>query len=903
MGWLTGWQYRRAITIDNQTGADLTDYQVKITLDSTNFGFNKANSDGSDIRFTTDDGTTIINHWIESWDSAGQTATIWVKVPTIPSTGGTIYMYYGNSSATNTGTDPEAVFILYDDFASLSSDWKIASGVGHPKAHTYYVDSGLLKQTYSSDGDTFFIKKKNSFVIGPGGPGVLLEAYTYMENQWGGFCLVTEAEDEAMHYTIGCRIDERYWVGSVKGRWYDNRYRIPAKTWRTIQLVIKPDGTLVFRSIEDGWTATKNSQFLDVLTSRTWYAGIVGEGYNYQRYWDWIRVRKYASPEPTCTLQAEEEPPEHLIITDLSVSPQTIQIDVTQGETEGTATATVTYETSNVTVTQIDWYVDGTLVDSGMNTSITLTFTYMQEGDHEIKVVITGTGGTSTQYTDQATTTVTVQKIGEWLTGLAETGAYLRDQEMNAYPIISAQVKYDIERLVDVAEVVVSRTASIDVGDEVAIYWNGEPIFAGYVTEAKKREVLTLRVENYASELFRVRATEVFRDKSPEEIVQYLIENYTGLQYASTETSGVTISKYVVDADLVGKVVQDVAKLLDWQILVDVQKRFYFIPKGSRAVGYSLVVGANCDLVGSWEFDLSRLMNDITLKGDKQSFTKEDTFTGDGTTNEFVLTYKPTGSIRVTVDGTEMKHEADYTVDADDRKVSFMTPPANGANIVVQYDYVVPIVIMASNDESIAKYGRHSAVIEAKWIKTMADARKYTRKLLELYAEPLARGWLKVATIRTDIKEGDIITVIDNRNGINQSMQVAKVEYYIPEGYTKVLVGTSEVLLYDWQAEVQERIKQLEQVLSTIETIQRQLGFKEPINVKIKIKRFVVKKTELVSGAKWNDSSAIWGGTGVFYAKTYPFVLDHDQYGLLDTVNIRMDIPYNDWMIHYEVNR
>ena len=80
------WPYRRQVSVANPGGTVLTDYQVLITLNSS-FDFSKAMSDGSDIRVTSSDGITIIPFWIETWNPSGQSATIWVKVPSIPIAG------------------------------------------------------------------------------------------------------------------------------------------------------------------------------------------------------------------------------------------------------------------------------------------------------------------------------------------------------------------------------------------------------------------------------------------------------------------------------------------------------------------------------------------------------------------------------------------------------------------------------------------------------------------------------------------------------------------------------------------------------------------------------------------------------------------------------------------------
>jgi hypothetical protein len=60
-----GWAFRRTIGVSNPSGTPLTDYQVKINLNSSNFTFANAKSDGSDLRFAAVDEVTQIPFWIE----------------------------------------------------------------------------------------------------------------------------------------------------------------------------------------------------------------------------------------------------------------------------------------------------------------------------------------------------------------------------------------------------------------------------------------------------------------------------------------------------------------------------------------------------------------------------------------------------------------------------------------------------------------------------------------------------------------------------------------------------------------------------------------------------------------------------------------------------------------------
>ncbi len=64
------WEYSKEINIQENSGKMLADYQVLIKLDSSNFDFDQAKSDGSDIRFTL--GGVELPYWIEKWDRGVQ---------------------------------------------------------------------------------------------------------------------------------------------------------------------------------------------------------------------------------------------------------------------------------------------------------------------------------------------------------------------------------------------------------------------------------------------------------------------------------------------------------------------------------------------------------------------------------------------------------------------------------------------------------------------------------------------------------------------------------------------------------------------------------------------------------------------------------------------------------------
>jgi hypothetical protein len=121
-----GFTYKRQIDINNQSGVNLTDYQIKIIVNYSS----EMQPDFDDIRFTLIDGVTLIPYWLESKTDYG-TATFWVKVPSIPASGNLtyLYMWYGNGSASSlsSGTD---TFDFFDDFIGTSFDSTKWTGAG-----------------------------------------------------------------------------------------------------------------------------------------------------------------------------------------------------------------------------------------------------------------------------------------------------------------------------------------------------------------------------------------------------------------------------------------------------------------------------------------------------------------------------------------------------------------------------------------------------------------------------------------------------------------------------------------------------------------------------------------------------------------------------------------------------
>lgn len=152
----TSWKYRQSIGVTNTTGSTLTDYQVPIFINTSSLiSGSKMNYDCSDLRITDSVGTTL-PYWLStspSYSTCNQTSTkVWVKASSLPTSGTTLYSYYGNSSA-NSQSNGNNVFSSFADFTigtSLPPDWtKIDIGT----SGTYSVGSSKLTITNTNGED------------------------------------------------------------------------------------------------------------------------------------------------------------------------------------------------------------------------------------------------------------------------------------------------------------------------------------------------------------------------------------------------------------------------------------------------------------------------------------------------------------------------------------------------------------------------------------------------------------------------------------------------------------------------------------------------------------------------------------------------------------------------------
>jgi hypothetical protein len=151
----TDWQHRKTVSVSNDTGSTLSNEDVLVTVDTADLiSQGKLQSDCGDLRFVDSDDSTVLDYWIEAGCNT-TTTEVWVQVPSLPSAGKTIYMYYDNSTIENGGlTWSGGNYLILSSQTSCPTGWSRVTALDDRLirgASTYGSTGGNLTHTHTYD--------------------------------------------------------------------------------------------------------------------------------------------------------------------------------------------------------------------------------------------------------------------------------------------------------------------------------------------------------------------------------------------------------------------------------------------------------------------------------------------------------------------------------------------------------------------------------------------------------------------------------------------------------------------------------------------------------------------------------------------------------------------------------
>ncbi len=294
----TNWAYRTPITVSENSGTDLSDYSVELTLDTASMiSAGTLNSDGSDLRFTDSSGN-LVGHWVESSMNSSSTV-IWVRVPSITaSSTATIYAYHGYSSASDVSDKSEAM-LWWDDFDSslsgyssqgLTGDgneaWSTTGGFAYNTNNIYSRASLVVSSISLSDDYLVETKARTSDNDGLGLAAQVNSSGSqfYTAQSWAG---------SSGRSGICRNTAEGNCVAS-------GNFTISTGSTHTYKLTSN-SGTL--RMYLDG---TQKASYTDSSPLSAGRLGLFSSLNNPAGYFDYLLIRRYVSPEPTASVGTAE---------------------------------------------------------------------------------------------------------------------------------------------------------------------------------------------------------------------------------------------------------------------------------------------------------------------------------------------------------------------------------------------------------------------------------------------------------------------------------------------------------------------------------------------------------------------------------------------------------------------
>jgi len=286
------WEDYEEINVQENSGKTLVDFQVLVELSGTNFPL-EAKPDGVDIRFADENGKEL-THWIEEWDYSSNKAIIWVKVPRIPANGETrLLMYYNNPSAIEVNNG-EATFNFFDDFDG--------TGIDESKWHINYGKPSVSDSVLSLNGDCIVSEKVEAF-----GYDYIFESFSKVSDTGN---LPRSLLRSTNDYNI-LDANDRFEFGSWENtdemllvtlndeifHSNTNNERFPT-SFEVLGMTRSSEKIETFRQYNPKITVTKNIPNDQLYLQLYSWGGEI-------HYIDWVRVRKYTSPEPTVIIETE----------------------------------------------------------------------------------------------------------------------------------------------------------------------------------------------------------------------------------------------------------------------------------------------------------------------------------------------------------------------------------------------------------------------------------------------------------------------------------------------------------------------------------------------------------------------------------------------------------------------
>jgi len=344
--------------------------------------------------------------------------------------------------------------------------------------------------------------------------------------------------------------------------------------------------------------------------------------------------------------------------------------------------------------------------------------------------------------------------------------------------------------------------------------------FGGVVTKISK-EIFKKNIiaQSFGQELgiIEVRAQE-YNFRSPEFIVENLIRNNTCLvPHIHGTCSGIILTRFNADGKLID-IIRDLTQLTGRTFSTDALRQFHLHDSVFNPTCFVFTHGCNSRNFECVDDD-TEIVNDLVIIGENKKYDIIETFSGNASDTVFTLQHGAISS-RILIGGSEQTAEEDYNTCVINKTIVFTSaPPSAGCNIVVEYQYELPLLIRGQKQSSIDLNGRHSKRLVMPWIRTRNDGIRFINGYLNRFKEIRTSLKVELGVMKNSLAEGDVVRVINDIKCVDGSFVVKSLTWNYPEMKTCVLLGEFKFDDLEYEKQIIQKIHDLESALTEIKDI------------------------------------------------------------------------------------
>jgi len=330
-----------------------------------------------------------------------------------------------------------------------------------------------------------------------------------------------------------------------------------------------------------------------------------------------------------------------------------------------------------------------------------------------------------------------------------------------------------------------------------------------------KKKLVTQSFSKQLGEI-EVRAT-TFNCRTPEFILETLIKCNTDLDtHFHGLPAGITLQVYQADGKL-QDIANDLSQLTGKIYLVDGVKQFHLHDSNFKLTTASFSHGIAMSNIDSARDD-AEIVNELLIIGANKRYVTAEVFTGDCVQTVFDLQQGPVTARVEHPILSEKCPEVDYEVCSVNKTLTFTTAPdmcGGASNILIEYEYELPLNIRGTNPSSIVEFGRKAKRLVLPWIQTRQDGVRFINAYLNNFQDVKNRFEVTIPGLANGIDVHDVITITNPIKNIAGTFIIRSITWEYPKAVTRLQVGEFDFHMLEFARQITEKIHDLESAVTS----------------------------------------------------------------------------------------